>query len=296
MGDHVFPQVVVGRNGWLDFNSDGNLDTYQNANPLEERLKVIHRQLVALNQELKARGVTLIVVVAPNKETIYPNKVPPQIVKLQEKSRLDLLLGMFDESDAPILLDLRPALLQGRTERQIYYQTDTHWNAYGAYIAYREIMNRVSQDYPDLRPLSLADFEFTETAPKTMDIARLLGSDFLQEPAVMIQPNFASSAYFYRIPPSSNVSVSSSKLGLGRTLLVYHDSFGDTLNEFLQYSFEDVVYIRGAISDGSLASAAWVDSVEPDVIVIEIVERNMVYLNNLLAKLLRGKDTSGLQP
>jgi hypothetical protein len=292
LGDHVFPQVVVGKKGWLSFNSDGNLETYQNALMLEYRLVTIHRRLALLERDLKARGITLVVVVAPNKETIYPDKAAPQLVKLEEKSRLDLLMA----AEPAAMLDLRPALLEARRERQIYYQTDTHWNAYGAYVAYREIMTRIAQDYPSLQPLELSDFQFSETAPTTLDIARLLGSDFLQEPAVAFQPNFESGAYMYRIPPTSNVSISTSRRGEGMTLLVYHDSFGDALNEFLQHDFETVYYIRGAVSDKTFESAAWVKTVQPDVIVIEIVERNLVYLDNLLAKFLRGKDTLGLQP
>ena len=70
LGDKIFPQVVVGNDGWLTFNSDGNLDSYQNVNLLKDRLEVIHSQTVDLNKYLKSRGITLIVVVAPNKETI----------------------------------------------------------------------------------------------------------------------------------------------------------------------------------------------------------------------------------
>lgn len=296
MGDRVFPQVVVGRDGWLLFNSDGNLDSYQNSNLLTNRLETIHRQIVLLDRYFKARGITLIVVVAPNKETIYSNKVPSEIQKLGDESRLDLLLQMFSESDPPIVIDLRKPLQEARADAQVYYKTDTHWNAYGAYVAYREILIRASQVYPDLQLLGLDQFGLKETTPVTLDLVRLLGGDFPQESMFLVQPKFDSNTYFYRIPPYSNISISTSDLSQ-RKLVIYHDSFGDaSLNAYLKYSFKEAIYVRNAVSEKGFASTAWVDTVEPDVVVIEIAERSMVYLDYLLSKLLRGKDTLHLLP
>ena len=198
---------------------------------------------------------------------------------------MDLFIGMFNEDDRQIVLDLRKPLRQFQGAPLVYYRTDTHWNAYGAYIAYQEILKNASQTNPDLLPVNLNEFEFSESPPQTLDLARLLGGDFLQEPRIVFQPKFVSDTYFYRIPPLSNISISSSDLGT-RKLLIYHDSFGDALNSFMQYSFKDAVYIRNAITDNDPFVSTWVNTFKPDVIVIEVVERNMAYLDLLLSKLL----------
>ena len=284
LGDHVFPQVLIGKDGWLNFNSDGNLEDYQNSNLFIDKLEGIHQQITMLNQKLKARGIMLIVVVPPNKETIYSNKVPDEIKKLGDRSRLDLFLAMFDKPDSPIVLDLRPALKHASGDYQVYYKTDTHWNAYGAYVAYREILNRASQVYPDLQPYSLNEFEFTETPPTPRDLARIMGGDFLTESGSAAQPKFQSTTFFERIQPLSNISMSWSNDINKRKLLIYHDSFGDALNSYLQYSFSEAVYVRNGTYECP-TTGAWIDTFEPEVIIIEIVERNLIYLDNLMSNL-----------
>ncbi len=285
MGDHDFPQVVVGRSGWLLFDADGNLNSYQNVYLYEDRLKNIHDEILVLDRYLKSRGIKLIVVVAPNKETIYPNKVPPEIKRLNDSSRLDLLLEMFDEADASIMLDLRAPLREMRKDHQIYYQTDSHWNPYGAYVAYREIVERASQAYSDLQPYNINDFEFIETAPQILDIANLLGGDFLQEPRITIQSKFSTQVSSRQISPFSGTSILIDDSKQERNLLMYHDSFGVALNNFLKYNFAEVIYIHNNSSDDGFAMTNWINILEPDVIVIEIVERDILYLDNLLSKL-----------
>jgi hypothetical protein len=91
--------------------------------------------------------------------------------------------------------------------------------------------------------------------------------------------------YFERIQPLSNIALSWSDSGNKRKLLIYHDSFGDALNTFLQYSFNEAVYVRnGAYECPSTGS--WIDTFKPDIVVIEIVERDLIYLENLLSKLI----------
>lgn len=285
MGDHAFPQVVVGRSGWLLFDADGNLNSYQNVYLYEERLKNIHDEILVLDRYLKSRGIKLIVVVAPNKETIYPNKVPPEIKRLGDSSRLDLLLGMFDEADASIMLDLRAPLREMRKDHQIYYRTDSHWNPYGAYVAYREIVERASQAYPDLQPLALDAFEFTETAPDTLDIANLLGGDFLREPRISILPKTEIPVSISQYSAFSRASLVTDGSGQEKRLLIYHDSFGFALNTFFQYSFDEAVYITTS-GYGCPTAGSWIDIFQPDILVIEIVERDVLGLEALVPNIM----------
>jgi alginate O-acetyltransferase complex protein AlgJ len=285
LGDRVFPQVLVGQDGFLEFTSDGSLDDYQNARPLQERLEGIYGQLLVLNRDLKAKGITLLVVVPPNKATIYPDKVPSAIQKVGEQSRLDFFISLLQGPDAPLFVDLRPSLQQARQERQIYYKTDTHWNSYGAYVAYREIMDDISQVYPDVHPHALEDFVIEEGDSSPRDLARLMGLDFIVEPNISVALDGSSDAYFQRIPPLSNISFSWADSGSKEKLLVYHDSFGDAINNFLQYSFSEVVYVHNGQYECP-ATGSWIDTFKPDVVVIEVVERDLIYLDDLLDHLL----------
>ena len=40
----------------------------------------------------------------------------------------------------------------GKTKDSFYYKTDHHWNLNGSYTAYKEILNRIRETYPNIRP------------------------------------------------------------------------------------------------------------------------------------------------
>lgn len=283
IGDQVFPQVLVGKDGWLEFTSNGSLDDYQNAYIVPDQLESIHQKLVALNEELTARGITLVVIVAPNKATIYSDKVSEKLEKINEQSRLDILLELMKQTNSSYVIDVRPTLIRASQERQVYYKTDTHWNSLGAYFAYREIMNTVSQTYPELQPYRLNQFRLKESKPRIMDLPKLMGVDFIKEPWNELRPKFDAKSYLPMLSAESTVSLSWGDNGQEKTLVMYHDSFGKILHQFLQHHFKAAMYIPNR---SEISQTSWINSIHPDIVIIEIVERDMDYLNFLLPRLL----------
>jgi len=136
--------VLRGREDWLFWTGEGNIDDYQNAHPFSRAdLEQIEGKLSAVQRRLAAQGIAFLVAPAPNKETIYPEMLPPEIVKIGKQSRLDQLLAYLEEKHSAVkVLDLRPVLLDNKAQHQLYYRTDTHWNDYGAYYAARNILKR----------------------------------------------------------------------------------------------------------------------------------------------------------
>lgn len=282
IGDRVFPQVVVGPNRWLEYTSDGNLDDFQNLTMTDPQILVnIQTKLFRLNEKLKQRNIDLVVVVAPNKSTIYPENTPPEIQKAGEKSRLDSFIELMDKSAPPILLDLRSSLQAGRAVQPIYYKTDTHWNAIGAFIAYHDIMERISLSYPDLKPLDLNDFTVIEKKPAPLDLSAILGTDFLKESRIELIPNFRTDAFtqYGATPERKGYSRSwASSAGQDKSLLMYHDSFGIALQPLLQYQFREATYIQF----NQPIDVAQIYLYNPSVVLIVIVERSIVALDQYL--------------
>lgn len=285
MGDQVFSQVLVGKEGWLQFSSEGNLNDYQNASIAPAQLERIHQKLEALNKELAARGITLIVIVAPSKATIYPDKVPEKLEKINEQSRLDLFLDLMKQTNSSYVIDLRPALIQASQNHQIYYKTDTHWNALGAYIAYREIMNTLSQAHPELQPYELDQFQWKESNPIVMDLPRLMSADFIREPWTELRPKFDAISHLQRFSSQSDGSMSWGYHGQEKTLVMYHDSFGITLHQFLRHHFKAAMFIPHRNSE--LSKTPWINVANPDIVIIEVAERDMGFLDFFLSKLLK---------
>jgi hypothetical protein len=92
LGDRVFPSVLIANDGWMEYTAEKNLDDYQNAvNFSPETLQVAAERIQACYQYARERNITFLIAVAPNKASIYPEKVPQQIQPLYSLSRLDQL-------------------------------------------------------------------------------------------------------------------------------------------------------------------------------------------------------------
>ena len=62
LGDRVFPVAVLGKDGWMEYTGEGNIDDYQHLRTFDN-MNDFGRGLTTLNQYLKSQGITLLFVV-----------------------------------------------------------------------------------------------------------------------------------------------------------------------------------------------------------------------------------------
>ena len=181
-------QVILGTEApWLFYKaSDGQaIETYKRTNQFsDENLTKITEVLTGLQTRLYEEGIDFVLMIVPDKETIYgPDYMPSDIKVMTDRvQRTDQLLSYLSEH-APDLKVLYPksALLsekQGLSEAArhateeasgddavpgaetgtgavpdegteytawpLYYESDTHWNKIGAKIASDELFNLLS--------------------------------------------------------------------------------------------------------------------------------------------------------
>ena len=293
LGDRVFPSVLIGNDGWMEFTEDHNLDDYQNAVDFSpEALQAAAERIESCYQYAREQNITFLIVVAPNKASIYPEKLPPQLEPISQLSRLDQLNAYLRAHHIPEVLDLRPALRSARQERELYHQLGTHWNDYGAYIAYETIINVLSQDHPELKPYAAKFFRF-RTVPgdkiprRDRALANLLQANYLApEPTWFATRDLDSIVYkidfgnerldYHRITwlPDSNLP----------SLLIVHDSFGVYgLNQFLALNFGKASFVHRASSYLYLSRKA-LKQFSPGFLIYQVVERDLYMLpKDLLA-------------
>jgi alginate O-acetyltransferase complex protein AlgJ len=285
LGDHVFYGALVGKRGWLEYTGNGNSDSFQNLPRLSENdLKNIQTNLQLLYDKLRARNITLTVLIAPNKATIYPDRLPDEIRKINPQSDFDVLANYLQQRGPPVLVDVRPAMLAARQQRQIYYATETHWNPYGAYVAYSEIMKALSRTYPGLAPKDLTHFSLKPSQPAIHDIPRLMGATNILEPVYMFAPTQPGVTWITYNQDTLPMMVSHTNHAAPRSLLMYRDSFGSALIPFMAPQFREATFIVSSSSLRGLISLNEVDAVNPNVVVLELAERNIPSLTWLLLR------------
>jgi hypothetical protein len=261
---HAFGQlpaaVVEGVDGWLFWRSESagepGLDDFAGqVVPPPGEIARWREALIARRAGLAARGIVYLVAIAPSKHTIYPDRLPLALQRQRGRSRLDQVVAAF-AGRVDGFLDLRPTLLQAREREQVYYRTDTHWNGAGAYAAYRTIVETVAAQRSGLAPSPRECFRI-EPARHVGDIGRMIEVPFAEQTErwTWAEPSLAGC----RAPQPD---------GRRPTLVVFGDSFMPALLTFLQGQF-DVVATGGDFSD------ALVQRLRPDLVLHEIVERNL---------------------
>lgn len=293
IGDRVINNVLVGKDGWLDFTRGRNLDDFQNAIPFSPtNLEALAGVMQACYQYAQGRGITFLVVMAPNKASIYPDKLPEQIRPLSDTSRLDQLNSYLRAHKIPEVLDLRPALRDARKQRDVYYKLGTHWNEYGAYVAYKTILQALSESHPDVIPYPAKFLRFRSLPPgetrSVADIARLIQANYLVLEPVLFSTRDTRDLFNEidfsapgAIPGYHKMTwIPESQLPI---VLMYHDSFGLVgLNNFLAMNFSKVFYIQRSASSGPLDKRT-IEQFAPDIIIYEVVERNLHVLQTQLS-------------
>lgn len=287
LGDRVFNKAVVGGDGWIFYTGEQSIPDYQNTTPFsQERLQQLQQALDRLNAELTGQGKTLLVVVAPNKSSIYSQFMPAQIPVLGETSRLDQFLNYMRQHGQTRVLDLRPTLIEASQSGDVYYKVDTHWNDMGAYYAYRGILNALSD--PRLQPHPLSDYDIVPQHDlKVPDLPMVLGVPQYEEvhqALVLKKPVQVTEISAIPLPNDRQVLITTSSDGLP-SLLIYHDSFYityDSLSHLMQPHFSRLTAIPFVLKPG-IWSLDWIQKENPDIVVIEVVER---YLDTTLPRLL----------
>lgn len=275
MGDKVYNNGVIGKGGWFFYTGEISIPDYQNTAPLQTgRLAKLQKNLDRLNMDLRKKSITLLVVIPPNKSTIYPQNMPAQIPVIGNPSRLDQLLEYMKLHGDTTILDLRPTLFEASRSQDVYYKTDTHWNDVGAYYAYVEIMRTLALHYPLLTPHPISDFKYTYTGDSIRDLPSLMGLSSYAEENWVLVPNFDIQLEEAKIvlPDERNIRTIINANKQLPNLLVFSDSYYGSLSHFIEPHFSRVKTIPFSNEDG-VWSLDWIRREDPDIVVIELVER-----------------------
>jgi hypothetical protein len=240
--------VVIGKRDWLFLGNINKyfdeVDYYRNLRPFTAGELRYWRILLEERRDwLKRRGIHYLFTIAPDKSTIYPEFMPNSIRKINPRSRLDQLVAYLDRHSSLKILDLRPALRAAKKTRPAYHRTDTHWNDWGAYVAYRAIIGRLRQDFPFIRPRPLSQYRIERPEFRKGDLTLMLTlPDIFWENKWQITPMFPLQARASR-DSDSNISVHTCAAGALPAALMVHDSFAFPLKQFLSEDFSKIVYV-----------------------------------------------------
>ena len=105
-------RVTVGKEGWLFLNGHSGAH-FRGVDPFTtEELEEWRVLLEGRRDWLAARGVDFVFVIAPDKTSVYPEKLPTEMKRGIQ--RVDQLLEYLSEASGLRVIDLRPVLIEAR--------------------------------------------------------------------------------------------------------------------------------------------------------------------------------------
>jgi len=279
-GQSGVPNVIVGKDGWYFWGGNGLLDDFRGLVPLtEQRLIFWKEDLVRKRDWLAKRGIHYLFVFVPDKQTIYPEYLPDYFQKAKGTTRIEQLMEYLKQDRDVTILDLRPGLLSAKSEKQLYQKTDTHWNDYGAFVGYREMMRKISQWFPkeQLKP----DFYFHDTMVERPagDLAKMLGlhktiremCPLLKERHFCAQPMELSLEIENLSKMKETEPFMKGCKDAHLRALVFRDSFFSRIEPFLSENFQQVLYLWQSYDQKIVERL--IHNFRPDLVIEEKVER-----------------------
>lgn len=292
------PDVLTGKDGWLFYTGERMLDNLTGRYPLSpQQLEQLAARTRDTRAWLQGKGIAYLLVVAPDKQSIYPEHLPDHYQRARGATRLDQAVAALKRDPATAFLDLRPVLLRNKDRQRLYDKTDTHWNQAGAFIASRELLRAVSERFPGLDFQDSFSVGALWRKDPAGDLAQLSGrGEALAEmrPEVLgwlrAEEHELAPALRQLLLPEQLEPLYTVREGRGLRVLVLHDSFMNPMKPFLSESFGEVLYVWKYFERNieNFLNQELMEQVlaefRPDLVIDEVVERHLDWL-------LRGQGT-----
>jgi alginate O-acetyltransferase complex protein AlgJ len=265
-------KVLIGKQGWLYLHGDTNNIIGQHTGLVkmgDQRREGWRRVLegrVAVSDDL---GIPWHCLVVPDKESVYPEYLPDDVVPVARRPVHDFL-ELAEAVGVPVSYGL-DRLLAVKGDREVYSRTDSHWNSRGAYEAYRMFCEALAAKGLDLDVVEETDLEWFEAM-----VEGGLGDKVRPEPItgpttwVRIKQPQGRVVFDNEVQNHGRV-VCCERDRPGPTCVLFGESFSDYLLPFLRETFQRLVFVHT-----SMFVAEVLEREQPDAVLSLPTERFLI--------------------
>ena len=276
---------AFGNKDWIIYSTGMLPTTQQNLNKLEaDQLERWQAMYQARTDILASKNIKYVLVVAPEKGTIYPEFMPTGWTRRSGYSRLEQLQSALGTSHTNFVNAVGLLAESKRVGKWLYYSNDSHWNMYGAFQIAQSLFSLLEKDFESIKPFSLSEFEL-KNAEHVGDLAIALTLQNLlldkKSPTIEIKKGIANGGEVQdskeRLPiihEADSELVEEPIAFTGASNLprafVQHDSFMAFLRPYLakRFSFSEYHAIH-------TLSPRVIFERKPDIVIDEIAERHL---------------------
>lgn len=269
--DTLNQKVVVGKGTYLFYAE--TMDDFLDINLLSgEEIEKAAVCLRLQKEYCESRNMRFVFMIAPNKNTVYPEYMPERFRPTGRAGNRERLYAALEAAGVDTI-DLAAVLIAHKPEGDLYFERDTHWNERGALVGYRALMEYLMQgapyeDFSDLQGREESDYRgdlHNFVLPAAEGRTQSVDFGFNEDRAYSVDEG---------ANPARDISFGTTSAANAYRLLMFRDSFGETLIPILSSGVGRAVYSQEFPYNYVFTAEAF------DAVAIELVERN---IKNLLA-------------
>lgn len=267
-------QSVKGESNWFFL---GNYAYYQHSREVTIPLSKTNRKIAFLKELRNSSNAPFYLVVGPDKHGVYSEFLRPYIYEPGKYRSFDNYKHYLTDNGIDYIDNLDSILAEKsnlKNNQTLYYTNDTHWNSYGAYVAFNNVMRHIVDNYDPIK------YSFIFSSNLTGDLTRNIVAPkhrFLDDVKVKsIQKNIKD---FNVIENRGDALVKKFENELAkdnRTVLIMADSFGGAFAPFAIDYFKRVILLPRVETEG-LSFVEIIKKEKPDIVLYINVERNVFF-------------------
>jgi len=283
----VPPDVHFGVDGWMFIVGGTNqpLNYYTEPYASDELCSAWHKLLHARYDRFQARGIRYFHLIAPNKLSVYPENCTLEMSCFEQHPINALMHAVKGQPDyMESVINPIPYFMEKKMQNMLYWKTDSHWTYQGCFAAYELVCEKLG-----LKPVTdLLERSYVE-GKIGMDLGSKLTPPITEK--VRFYNTYKDAERFFAnelvLFKENNDRENDGGLHVGSHVIYRNDQANNSLRVVMfGDSFSDY---RPCLLAGMLAETVselhfiwstsidydYVWSVNPDVVLTEIVERFM---------------------
>lgn len=270
--------VHFGENGWLFDISGTSKVVYENKNPYTiNELKRITSLLQNRSNWLKKLGIKYYVVFPEMPHQFYNEYIGKKLIKYNPESQLNQVIKYLKVNSDISIIDINTSmqLAKKTSNKELYYKVDSHWNYYGAFIAYKAIIKHIQKDFKNLKnSIPENEINWNVLYNEEGDLARLVSLDH----SLLRKDYFPSNIKINTAKKIINkntvgyimsgpILTYESSDSLAPTMLMFRDSYANNLIPYFSWQFSRHTYVWSTLFYPKI-----ILSEKPDIVITEMME------------------------
>ena len=281
-------RAYMGKDNWLFTKLYDSPDRIRNTTLYTaEELNKIQQNLERFNSWATQNGVQVYVQLNPDKESIYPEMLPKfkKVNSISKREQLEQNLRDFGNVHFAFSYT---DLMDAKKDGLIFCKAGTHETRFGKMIMYHNLISKMSEQFPKLKPIDEKDVVFGDTIDCDKDIFNVMflkekeyGQENLTDTLISLKkPAKSDFTYEERFTNSEHfvdyiTHFKREKPKTGLRVFMFTDSISNQYRDWMPEHFDEglVVFLGNGRTFDIPMYAKDIAEFKPNVFIIASVER-----------------------